>query len=156
MNNSPPLSKHASGTVMSVSVSASASSKATIVTNPTTSTSTHLAEFPKFKPVAAFERANVLRGALRKPSHPSMQAVDFGSEGLRHIPMVIYTFMGSIDHQCPDCVNVLARSCKSVHRWFFCRFDHGPVVDQGGLEQPPEDDSPHVERMGLSAGVTLP
>ena len=46
--------KHASGTVVSVSVSASASSKATIATNPITSTSTLAAESPKFKPVAAF------------------------------------------------------------------------------------------------------
>ena len=26
-------------------------------------------------------------------------------------------------HHCPRCINVLALTCKSVHRWFYCTFD---------------------------------
>ena len=46
-------------------------------------------------------------------------------EGLRPIAVDILCFMGGArpDHRCRDCINAFASSCKSVHRWYFVKFD---------------------------------
>jgi len=56
----------------------------------------------------------------------TMQTVEFGAEGLRHIVLIIKRFLGRPPfHQCPLCVNALATACKSVHCWFYPAFDEG-------------------------------
>jgi len=45
------------------------------------------------------------------------------AEGLRHIPLELLRSLGTPEHNCLRCVNALAGTCKSIHRWFFFKFD---------------------------------
>ena len=47
----------------------------------------------------------------------------FAAEGLRHIPLELLRSLGTPEHNCLRCVNALAGTCKSIHRWFFTKFD---------------------------------
>jgi len=62
------------------------------------------------------------------PAAPPIRPVDFdgldfGAEGLRHIPVHIYEYLATPDHLCPRCVNAFARASKATHRWYYFRFD---------------------------------
>ena len=54
--------------------------------------------------------------------------------GLRHIPVNILTYLGSPNHQCPNCVNAFARASTAAHRWYYFRFDGDAVA--GTIGQP--------------------
>ena len=45
------------------------------------------------------------------------------AEGLRHIAIDMVNFVGRPCHRCSRCINAFALSCKSVHRWYYIRFD---------------------------------
>ena len=61
------------------------------------------------------------------------------SEGLRHIPLHIWQYLGSPEHRCRLCFNNIARTCKSVHRWFYSTFDEPEAcaeeVEEEGEEE---------------------
>ena len=59
-------------------------------------------------------------GWLRK-----MHITDLGleAEGLRHMTLYFVNGLGSPQHRCRDCINAMALTCKTLHRWFYTRFD---------------------------------
>ena len=40
-----------------------------------------------------------------------------------HIPFITMRSLGSPTHNCPNCANILANTCKNAHAWFYTKFD---------------------------------
>ena len=74
-------------------------------------------------------------GDKKDPRRAKASLPELGSEGLRHIPnLILYSFMGSPEHQCPECRNKLALTSKTVHRWFYFTFDE-PQLSAAAKEE---------------------
>ena len=65
---------------------------------------------------------------MPEPMPTDLDALNFASEGLRHIPVNILTYLGSPNHQWLNCVNAFARASTAAHRWYYFRFDGGAVA----------------------------
>ena len=73
----------------------------------------------------------ILPAAAAPPAPPAVppirpvdfDGVNFAAEGLRHIPVHIYEYLGTPTHRCPRCVNAFAGASKATHRWYYFRFD---------------------------------
>ena len=53
----------------------------------------------------------------------NLAGLPLDAEGLRHIMLQILLSVGRPKHRCDRCINALARTCKSIHRWFYTKFD---------------------------------
>ena len=53
----------------------------------------------------------------------NMSGLPLAAEGLRHVAVEILRSVGTPEHRCPRCINALAGTCKSIHRWYFTKFD---------------------------------
>ena len=53
--------------------------------------------------------------ALKSRLASPIQMMRFASEGMRHVPACVFSFMGSLEHHCMDCLNALASTCRDMH-----------------------------------------
>lgn len=47
----------------------------------------------------------------------------FADEAWRHIPLIIYQFVGYPHHKCDRCINAFAGTCRTAHTWYYILLD---------------------------------
>ena len=60
----------------------------------------------------------------------NLAGLPLDAEGLRHIMLQILLSVGRPKHRCDRCINALARTCKSIHRWFYTKFDSWKELEE--------------------------
>ena len=61
---------------------------------------------------------------------------DLSSEGMRHITLLVIDALGYPHHQCPQCKNAFAATCRLAHSWFYTRFDEDLGAEAVALGRP--------------------